>query len=161
MMRPMIVLACAAALTACIARPGGRDNELARSPVWTVALSPTDGGTVHGNATLVAEEGSNAIRAVITLEGSRNGAMHPWDIHTGRCGTDGGNHGAVVGKSRIYPPIPIGGAGAATMSLELPIQLLSRSEYYLNVHDSMARRHIVACGALVRDRGPLAHAGAR
>ena len=158
MMRSAGIVIGTALLVACISRPGGRDNELARSPVWNAVIEPTDGGTVHGQAVVVGVEGSNVVRAVVTIEGSKAGAVHPWDIHTGVCGTDGGSHGAVVGRSQIYPMIPIGGAGAATMQLELPVQLVSRGSYFINVHDSPARHRIVACGTLVPDRGAVAQA---
>lgn len=159
MMRSAGILIGTALLAACIARPGGRDSELARSPVWNAVLEPTDGGTVHGTAVVVGVEGSNLVRAVVTIEGSRAGAIHPWDIHSGTCGTNGGNHGAVVGRPQNYPMIPIGGAGAATMQLDLPLQLVSRGSYFLNVHDSPARHHIVACGTLVPERGAMASGG--
>ena len=149
MMRPFIGVLCLATLAGCATRQGGRDSQLEQEPMWNATLSPTDGGTVHGTATVYGVGERARVRAVVTLEGSRNGALHPWDIHEGRCGQDG----AIVGRAGDYPPIPIAGAGAATMSLEIRGEMRSRGTYYLNVHESPARRRIVACGALVPDRG--------
>lgn len=143
---PIIGIACIAA-TACVTRTGGRDSELSREPSWSAILQPTAGSSVRGSAAVVGVDNNSRSRVVISIAGSRVNAVHPWDIHEGSCGGDG----SIVGRSSMYPPVPIGGAGAATMSLELPIQLRSRARYYVNVHEGPARRLIVACGPLLRD----------
>ena len=143
---PIIGIACIAAAS-CVTRSGGRDSELSHEPSWSAMLQSTEGNSVRGSAAVVGVDANSRSRVVISLAGSRVNAMHPWDIHEGVCGGDG----SIVGNSSLYPPVPIGSAGAATMSLELPIQLRSRSRYYVNVHEGPARRRIVACGPLLRD----------
>ena len=149
MTRTISIILCLTGALGCAYRPGGRDSELRAGevPMWTAVLAPTDGGTVRGKALAIGTGERRGTRLVVTIEGSRNGALHPWDIHEGRCG----GNGAIVGRASDYPPVPIGGAGAATMSLEVPVELRSRGDYYVDVHESFARRRTVTCGALLRD----------
>lgn len=148
MRRTIITIACLAGAAGCALAPGGRDSELTvgQVPMWSASLAPTGSGTVRGSATVIGTGGSRT-RVVVTIEGSANGSLHPWDIHEGRCGSNG----SIVGRASDYPPIPIGGAGAATMSLEIPATLRSRGDYYIDVHESFQRRNTVTCGALVRE----------
>jgi hypothetical protein len=116
-------------------------------------LVPADGGTIYGSAVVMRMPEGSA-RVTISVAGSRNGAAHPWDIHQGVCGDDG----PVVGASRLYPPIPIGGSGAATMMTELPLELRRSTAYYVNLHESPLRERIVSCGALSRNEPLTAQA---
>lgn len=150
MTRTLTTVICLAGALGCAMKPGGRDSELTdgQVPMWGATLVPSVGSTVRGSAIFVGTGEGMRTRVVVTLEGSRNGSLHPWDIHEGRCG----GNGLIVGRAADYPPIPIGGAGAATMSLELPATLRSRGEYYIDVHDSFARVRSISCGPLVRER---------
>ena len=152
MRRTIFTIACLAAGLGCAYQPGGRDSELTvgQVPMWSATMQPTGDGTVRGAATVVGTGGART-RVVVTVEGSTNGSLHPWDIHEGRCGSNG----RIVGRASDYPPIPIGGAGAATMSLEIPATLRSRADYYIDVHESFQRRLSVTCGALVRQNDRL------
>lgn len=147
MRRTIITIACLAGAAGCALAPGGRDSELTvgQVPMWSATLAPAAGGTVRGSATVVGTGGSRT-RVVVTVEGSANGSLHPWDFHEGRCGSNG----SIVGRASDYPPIPIGGSGAATMSLEIPATLRSRGDYYIDVHESFKRYRTVTCGALER-----------
>lgn len=152
-MRPAIItIACLTGAMGCALQPGGRDSDLTvgQVPMWSATLEPSQGGTVRGSASVVGTGGART-RVIVTVEGSANGSLHPWDIHEGRCG----GNGSIVGRASDYPPIPIGGAGAATMSLEIPATLRSRGEYYLDVHESFKRYRTVTCGALVRVGAPV------
>ena len=113
MTRTISIILCLSGALGCAYRPGGRDSELRAGevPMWTAALAPTDGGTVRGKAIAIVTGERRGTRLVVTIEGSRNGALHPWDIHEGRCG----GNGAIVGRASDYPPVPIGGAGAASV----------------------------------------------
>ena len=143
MRRVRLVTAGALALAACITPPVQRDSELAVAERWSATLRPTIGFSVSGNA-VVTQVSPRTARVSISLAGSTDGSLHPWDIHRGTCGDDG----PVLGDPRSYVPIPIGGAGAATMQAEVPADLRQGRSYYINVHDSPMRERIVSCGAL-------------
>lgn len=149
MTRTITTVLCLAGALGCAMKPGGRDSDLTTGqvPMWGATLISAPGSTVHGKAIVVGTGERMRTRVVVTIEGSRNGSLHPWDIHEGTCG----GNGLIVGRAADYPPIPIGGAGAATMSLEIPAGLRSRGEYYIDVHESFSRTSSIACGPLVRD----------
>jgi len=141
-------VAAAAAVAGCVTARVERDSQLAQGPVWRAELTPARGQTVHGSVTVVPlRVGERAAdmrsRVMISIAGSTNGASHAWHVHYGMCGSDG----AIVGPARSYPPIPIGAAGAAQMTAELPISLNEGVRYFVHVHDA-AGMGVAACGSL-------------
>ena len=156
MIRHLSRLAVAALALGCAYQPAHHDAQLAGTTWWSARLAPTDGGTIHGTGSVVPIPTTERSRVTITVEGAAKGSVIPWDIHTGTCSEDGG----IVGPARNYPAIPIGGAGASTMMLELPITLRPDAKYVLDVHDSPGRARRVACGALTPMQ-PVAARGAR
>lgn len=143
MRRVRLVTAGVLALVACVTPPVQRDSELAVAERWSATLRPAIGFSIHGNA-VVTQVAPRTARVSISLAGSADGSLHPWDIHQGTCGDDG----PVLGDPRAYVPVPIGGAGAATLQAEVPVELRQGRAYYINVHDSPMRSRIVSCGAL-------------
>ena len=156
MTRHLLSLAGAALALGCAYQPAHYDAQLAGTTWWSATLVPTDGGTIHGSGSVVPIPTTERSRVTITVEGAAKNSVIPWDIHTGTCGEDG----AIVGLARNYSPIPIGGAGSATMMIELPITLRDNTKYVLDVHDSPGRARRVACGALTPMQ-PVAARGAR
>lgn len=150
MRRSLLYAALAAATVAgCVTARVERDSQLEQGPVWQAELTPMNGQRLHGSTTVVRLRGDgrdaeSRSRVMVAIDGSTNGALHAWHIHYGLCGSDG----AIVGPARAYPPIPIGGAGAAQMTLEMPIVLDRGVRYFVHIHDA-AGSGVAACGALV------------
>jgi len=149
-MRRSLLLAAvaAAAVAGCVTAKVERDSQLTRAPAWRAELVPAPGQTLHGSATVVPLRGDgrdadSRSRVMISLAGSTNGATHAWHVHYGACGSDG----AIVGRARNYPPIPIGAAGAAQMSVEMPFVLNPGVHYFVHIHDASGTG-VGACGAL-------------
>ncbi|HET7456520.1 MAG TPA: hypothetical protein VFJ74_02630 [Gemmatimonadaceae bacterium] len=151
MRRPLVVaaLAAGAALAAsCVTAKVERDSQLTQGQTWRADLAPASGRTLHGNVTVVALRGNVGdrdarSRVIVSLAGSTNGASHGWHIHYGQCGSDG----AIVGPARSYPPIPIGAAGAAQLTAELPFVLNDRVRYFVHIHEA-GGMGVGACGSL-------------
>jgi hypothetical protein len=150
MRRPLLLAALAAAAIAagCVTAKVERDSQLPRGPVWRAELAPGPGQTLHGSVTVVPLSGDgrdadSRSRVMISLAGSANGAVHAWHVHYGACGSDG----AIVGRARAYPPIPIGAAGAVQMQVEMPWVLNPGVRYFVHIHDA-AGMGVGACGAL-------------
>ena len=142
-MRAWTTLALLLAAGACASGGGdGGDREWITDFDANVQSLP--GHSVHGNARAVASVG----RTVVTLdvEGGQPGAVHPWHVHTGPCGSRGG----IVGDASDYPPLALDGDGEDREVATLDLQLTDDAEYHVNVHRSpQDMGTIVACGRLV------------
>lgn len=145
----------ATAAAGCVTARVERDSQLEPGPVWQAELTPVKGQRLYGAATVVRLRGDgrdvdSRSRVMVSIDGSTNGALHVWHIHYGLCGSDG----AIVGPARSYPPIPIGGAGAAQMTLEMPFVLNRGVRYFVHVHEARGSG-VAACGALVPSTTPV------
>jgi hypothetical protein len=151
--RILTLVGAAAALSACASSQqaaGRADPTLARAastaPVqWTATLASLSGSTVTGTATTAPSDNAEQTRASVTISGAEPGAVHPWHIHSGRCG----DNGPIVGPASAYPPLTASAEGAASVTANLPYATPMSGSYYVNVHRSPTEMGtIVACGNL-------------
>lgn len=80
--------------------------------------------------------------ATVSVAGDENGAVRPWHIHAGTCGSGG----AIVGPATEYPPLRIGATGGADATARLSLGLDPGASYYVNIHESSTNLgNIVGC----------------
>ncbi|HEV2148681.1 MAG TPA: hypothetical protein VGR37_14855 [Longimicrobiaceae bacterium] len=148
-----VALVFAAALVACTPRintdpdTGRVDVDMQpvtqKGEVWTATLASQGGSPVRGTARAVARSGHTV--ATVALTGARAGAVHPWHIHEGTCGSGG----SIVGAGNAYPPLQVASNGAANAEAHLMLTLNEARSYHVNVHASPTELgNIVACGEL-------------
>ncbi|MEN8373919.1 MAG: hypothetical protein ABFS34_00565 [Gemmatimonadota bacterium] len=78
----------------------------------------------------------------VALAGDANGAVRPWHVHEGTCGSGG----APVGQVTDYPPIRVGATGNGDATARLRIGLDPAGSYYVNIHESSTNLgDIVGC----------------
>ena len=81
----------------------------------------------------------------LDLANATPGGLHPWQLHRGQCGADGG----MVGTSGAYPVAQVGRDGHATSSATLPFVTPTEGSYFVMVQASAANDAVtVACGNL-------------
>lgn len=108
-------------------------------------LTAMGGSGITGSAAAVSEP--HQTHVTVSLGGAMAGAVLPWHIHSGQCGSNG----PIVGPPASYPPMTAGSDGAATGAATLPMPLEATTRYYVNIHKSPTEMGtIVACGDLVR-----------
>ena len=120
------------------------ESPMKKGEDWKTILAGTGMYTnISGNAgALVAEGRTNA---TISIRGAQPGAVHPWHLHLGRCGSGG----AIVGDAGAYTPLTVGNDGTAQGSATVMVRLEESSEYHVNVHLSPSQPEtIIACGNL-------------
>jgi hypothetical protein len=91
--------------------------------------------------------GSNAgnTNVALLLANASPGGLHPWQLHRGQCGTDGG----VFGSAEAYKTLKVDESGRATGSANVPLTMPTDGNYYVSVGASVANAEtIVACGNL-------------
>jgi hypothetical protein len=152
--RLLTLAGAAAALTACASSRQAADRADAsvaaaaattQSMRWTATLEPQSGSTVTGSGTVAPGSTADQTSASVTLANAESGAVHPWHIHSGRCG----DNGPIVGPASAYPPLNVGADGSSTASATLPLATPVSGSYYINVHRSPTEMGtIVACGNL-------------
>ena len=137
------ILGAALVLAACASGGGdGGDREWITD--FEADIRPTAGFDVRGNARAVASVGRTVI--TVNLENGEPGAVHPWHVHQGECGS----RGPIVGDAGDYPRLALDGDGDDREVATLDVQLDDDGDYYVNIHRSPeAMGTIVACGALV------------
>ena len=148
--RSCVAIAALVALAACGGRPVQIDSGAA--PVanrWNAVLgTPADlAGAlqVRGTGWLGASDDMASTQASVRIENAPPGGRHPWHVHRGRCGADGG----IVGSPSSYEPLEVGGDGRASEEAKLAMTLPTGGEYFINVHASEQNLGtIVACGNL-------------
>jgi hypothetical protein len=126
-----------------------KSGEIESSKRWSATLvTPSElAGAVQlrGSAWWAPMAGVETTRATINISNATPGGVHPWHIHKGRCGADGG----IVGPAEAYKALKIDNDGKATASVTLNMPLPTEGEYYVNVHASPSNMGtIVACGNL-------------
>jgi hypothetical protein len=130
---------------------GGRSTEIDANTTarndWTTTLSTpsTLAGAVQlrGSATWMRD--GNSSRVVVSIANATPGGAHPWHIHMGRCGGNGG----IVGAASAYEPLEVNGDGNASETATLSVTFPYSGDYYVNIHASATNMGtIVGCGNL-------------
>lgn len=103
--------------------------------------------TISGSSTVRQIINQGVFTAQITLRGDfPAGALRPWHVHVGSCGTGG----AIVGNPASYPTLIVGGDGFAQADARVDFQLDPAAPYHVNVHvDPSDLPTLIACGNLV------------
>ncbi len=144
---------CTLTLAAC--GGGGRAVEINPQDAvvgtrWNASLATPSGlvgaSQVRGTSWMGQRDGdATQTRASVSIENAVPGGRHPWHVHVGQCGSNGG----ILGPADAYQPLDIGGNGKAESAAELPLPLPSSGQYYVNVHASPNNMGtIIACGNL-------------
>ena len=110
-----------------------------KTDLRSVGNYPGIGGTSRA---MVAEGKTNA---TITVTGLQPGAVHPWHVHEGNCGSGG----KIVGNPSDYTPLTVAADGTARGNANLMLRLEESAGYHVNVHLSPNQLEtIIACGNL-------------
>jgi len=144
---------CALGLVAC--GGGGRAVEINPQDAvvgtrWNATLATPAGlvgaSQVRGTGWMAQRDrDSTRTRASVSVENAVPGGRHPWHIHVGQCGSNGG----ILGPPEAYRPLDVGGNGRAESTAELPLPLPASGQYYIQVHASPNNMGtIIACGNL-------------
>lgn len=100
---------------------------------------------MQGSASMTPGLHSNDTRIALDLSNATPGGVHPWQIHSGQCGSDMG----VFGSASDYPALKVGDNGQATSNATVSVTMPSEGSYYASVGASTANPEtIVACGNL-------------
>lgn len=129
------------------------DQPIASRWNGTVATPPELQGAVdiHGAAWMGPDEkDAGRTQAHVDISNAVPGALHPWHVHRGRCGSDQG----ILGPAEAYKPLKVEGNGRASSTAVLSMPTPKTGELFVNVHASAKNMAtIVACGNLA----PPAH----
>lgn len=147
------LVSCMLGLAAC--GGGGRAVEINPQDAvvgtrWNASLATPAGlvgaSQVGGTGWMAQRDhDSTRTRASVTIENAVPGGRHPWHIHVGQCGSNGG----ILGPPESYQPLDVGGNGRAESTAELPLPLPASGGHYINVHASPNNMGtIIACGNL-------------
>ena len=116
----------------------------------TGEMRPVDSwsGTIqaetHEDMRAAANVNSGMRETVVTVAvaGDENGAVRPWHIHVGTCGSGG----AIFGQATDYPPLRVGATGGADATARLRMGLDPAGSYYVNIHESSSNLgNVVGC----------------
>jgi hypothetical protein len=100
---------------------------------------------MNGSASMAPATQSGNTTVSLDLANATPGGLHPWQLHRGQCGTDGG----VVGSGAAYPAAKVGRDGRATATANLPLTTPTAGNYFVIVQASAANNAVtVACGNL-------------
>ena len=110
----MLALSAVVAMSSCgvLGGPSGQsiEAEVAPQSRWQGTLnSPrnlTGAVAMTGTVWMAPLSGSRGTHVSITIDNATPGGVHPWAVHIGRCGSDGG----VFGTSSGLEPLEIGRA---------------------------------------------------
>lgn len=130
--------------------PGGGSDDGTGGGGTAVELTATILGTgqysfVSGLGRVLLEVDS--FGAEIQIRGDLPGAIRPWHVHFGTCGSGG----AIVGPPESYRPLTIDNDGGDAVSAQVIATLDPAGSYHINVHLSPTDLPtIIACGDLRR-----------
>lgn len=100
---------------------------------------------MNGSASMAPGGRDGSTTVVLELANATPGGLHPWQLHRGQCGSDGG----AVGGTDLYRPAKVGNDGRATSSARLPLTTPTAGNYFVTVRASAANNAVtVACGNL-------------
>ena len=120
------------------------ENPQKQGEDWSAKLAGQGNFTrVSGTARAVSMNAQ--LTANVSLTGATPGAVHPWHVHEGKCGSGG----AIVGDASAYTPLTVGSDGTAQGNATVNATLHEAREYHVNVHASASdMATIIACGNL-------------
>ncbi len=120
------------------------ENPQKQGEDWNARLAGMGTFTsVSGTARAVSMNAQ--MTANVSLTGATAGAVLPWHVHEGKCGSGG----AIVGDPSAYTPLTVGTDGTAQGNATVSTTLHEAKEYHVNVHASATDMGtIVACGNL-------------
>lgn len=137
----MAIVAAAALVAAGCASTGQVVETTGRS----LSGSMRGTGNYEGRAAVAVNTTAGSTAATISLAGDRSGAVRPWHIHTGACGSGGG----IVGPAAAYLPLSVGANGRATAEARLNVGLQAGQNYHVNIHESAGNLgNVLACADL-------------
>jgi hypothetical protein len=152
-MRMLALLAAASLAAACV--------KTATNPVTGGVDVDVESPTKHGedwNARLTGQGANSSITGdfkaavisgasdfTVNISGAPAGAVLPWHVHEGTCGSGG----PIVGDASAYSPLTVGNDGRAQGQAKVSVSLNEATKYHVNVHASPTQlATIVACGDL-------------
>lgn len=111
---------------------------------WNGSLQANPGYELVA-ANVNASSNAGGTSAGISIVGLEDGAVHPWHIHEGACGSAG----EIVGDPEAYPVLRAGMDGTASATAQVRPQLQPGGTYSVNVHASPTNLgEIVGCAPL-------------
>ena len=134
-------LLAAAALTAACASTA----EVVESPGRSLAASMNVTNSYEGRWAAAVNTVPGSTAATISLAGDRSGAVRPWHVHTGTCGSGGG----IVGPANAYPALTVGSDGRATAEARVSVGLEMGQRYHVNIHESPSNLgNVISCAEI-------------
>ena len=123
---------------------------------WKAVLAPVSGSNITGDAEVEGKDKDKKTEAEVSIKGATAGAEHPWHVHQGKCGSNGG----IVGPATAYPVLKVKEDGSAKAEAHLDIAAPTSGEYFVNVHKSASDlKTIVSCGNLTLEAEKKATTG--
>ncbi len=118
---------------------------------WSTTLMPMSGTSVSGTASVHGTSTPGQGMAMIRITGAPANGVHPWHVHTGRCGD--ANMGTIIGGAENYSPLTADASGGASGTAIISASVPASGDYRVHVHrspDDMGT--VVACGQLAVTR---------
>ncbi|HKJ92607.1 MAG TPA: hypothetical protein VJ957_05525 [Longimicrobiales bacterium] len=113
-------------------------------PVRTLQTSIRGQQGSQLRAAVIVNSVPNGTTVAITVKDAQPGALLPWHIHEGACGS-----GGVVGAADAYTPLQVGVDGTAEGRTTLKVGLDPDQTYHVNIHKSPQEAAvIIGCGVL-------------
>ena len=110
---------------------------------WSAVLSPQNGSTVSGTATVVPLTGDTLL-VNIRIKGAKAGGVNAWHVHSGGCDSSG----AVLGDPSRYAAMTVGADQSGQATARVKALLTVGVPYSINVHRSPSDMSVIACGNL-------------
>ena len=153
--RPAIALALTfAAIAGCSAfhsKPAVQmsTNDVNLNTRWHASItSPADlAGAVQmsGSASMSPGKRQGTTELLLNVSNASPGGVHPWAVHFGQCGADGG----VFGDLDNYQPLTVGSDGKGSSSSSVKVETPVTGDYFVSVKASAANSETtIACGNL-------------
>ena len=152
--RSFVLVVATLALGACSTfqpksadRVSAADVNLNTSWHASIASPPDLAGAVQmtGSASMAPGTKRGTTEIVLKLGNSSPGGVHPWAIHLGQCGADGGVFGALDN----YSPLNVSSAGTGVSSATVTLDTPTTGNYFVSVQASPANRELtIGCGNL-------------
>jgi hypothetical protein len=100
---------------------------------------------MSGSASMSPGSKQGTTHVMLKVANSSPGGLHPWAIHLGQCGADGGVFGALDN----YQPLSVSSDGTGLSSAIVKLETPTTGNYFVSVQASAANSGMtVACGNL-------------
>ena len=100
---------------------------------------------IKGSAAMVPDRNREKTRVSVDISNATPGAVHPWRLHRGQCGSDEG----VVGDADQYKALKVNDDGRASGTTTVEFETPTTGSYYVSLGASPANAEtVVACGNL-------------